>query len=198
MSEPAAPTASELAAQRARELLGDLWNDRDLGAQIRKKAKEKYPDVVLPEDHLEPQFTALNEANQKLEAKLKEMQDEREAERKAAAENSQAANLQTALDNARNRFNLTDEGFDKMVARMKETGNYTDAEAAAAWVAQQTPPTPQIKSYMGPQNINLFGSSDHDERFAQLHRDPSGRFLDEEFKSFFTDPDAYVREAGLA
>ena len=37
-----------------------------------------------------------------------------------------------SIEAARNAYNLTDEGLDKMVARMKETGNYTDPDAAAA------------------------------------------------------------------
>ncbi len=99
------------------------------------------------------------------------------------------------LDAARNKYNLTSDGFDKMVERMKTTGNYADAEASAAWVAQQTPPTKAPTPGWAPKSMNLFGTKDgRDEKFKLLHEDPMG-FMDAELQEFVRDPDAYVAAA---
>lgn len=185
--------------RRSIEVFNELWNSNtDAGRALRAKAKEKYPDARLPEDIAEPAVAPLREANAALQKRLDAMEEERAAEKKAREEAAAQTNLETALANARQRFNLTDEGFDKMCERMKATGNYTDAEAAAAWVAQQTPPPAPPGPYLGPQNINLYGSSEPNPQFELLHKDPSGRFLDEEFRQFIADPDKYVRDAGFA
>ncbi len=197
---PAATPDSQAAPQRTRaqELLDKLWTDGKLGAEVRAKAKELYPDVRIPEDDINP---VLAPALAELQAARDELKAERESiakERSDAADAATKLNLESQLDAARNRFNLTDDGFDKMVARMKETGNYTDAEAAAAWVAQQTPPPKAPANYLGPQALNFAGSAEQDERFKLLHTDPGGKFLDKEFNDFFADPDKYVQETFAA
>ena len=183
---------------RVRDAFNKLWADTDLGPQVRKKVKELYPDVALPEDAAEPVVAPLRAQLDRLEAENAKMREEREAEKAAAAERSAQQSINDRLDAARKRFNLTEEGFDMMVAHMKETQNYTDAEGAAAWVVQQTPPPKPTGPYLGPQNINLFGTAEKDERFALLHKDPMGAFLDQEFRDFTADPDKYIRDAGFA
>lgn len=183
---------------RVREAFNALWGDKTLGAQVRAKVKEIYPDVQTPEDQFDPYVAPLK-------AELEAMRAERAAEKEAAATEkverekvAAQANLEASLEAARRKFNLTGDGFDKMCERMKATGNYTDAEAAAAWVVQQTPLPAAPGPYLGPQNINLFGSSEKDENFALLHADPQGRFLDAEFTAFMKDPAGYCAEAGFA
>lgn len=198
MTTPAPETLTE-GQKRALELFNEMWNDGgEAGRAMRAKAKEKWPtDVKLPEEAAEPLVAPLRAQLEETQSALKAIREEREAEKKLAEENKAKLDLESALANARNRYNLTDDGFDKMVARMKETGNYTDADAAAAWVAQQTPPPAAPGPYMGPQNLNLFGTAEKDERFALLHADPSGRFLDAEFSEYAKDPRQYVIDAGL-
>ena len=197
MAEPAAMTEDQL---RALEIFNEVFNDTqsEAGKALRAKAKEKNPNLRLPEDAVEPMVAPFREENAALKARLDALEAERAEERKAAEDAKARGDLESALAGARQRYNLTDEGFDKMVARMKESGNYADADAAAAWVAQQTPPPQAPGPYLGPQNINLFGSAEKDERFALLHSDPMGKFLDAEFREFTSDPDAYVRSAGFA
>src|SRR5581483_11507755 len=158
MADPAPQSITE-GQKRALELFNEFWNDSgEAGRALRAKAKEKWPtDVKLPEEAAEPLVAPLRARLEETEAALKAMRDEREAEKKEREENKAKLDLESALSAARSRYNLTDDGFDKMVARMKETGNYTDADAAAAWVAQQTPPPAAPGPYLGPQNINLFG-----------------------------------------
>ena len=106
---------------RVRDAFNKLWADTDLGPQVRKKVKELYPDVALPEDAAEPVVAPLRAQLDRLEAENAKMREEREAEKAAAAERSAQQSINDRLDAARKRFNLTEEGFDKMVARMKET-----------------------------------------------------------------------------
>jgi hypothetical protein len=167
------------------------------GPMAAIKAKEKNPNLRLPEDAVEPLIAPYREANDALKARLDAMEAERAEEKKTREDDAAKNNLEAALAGARQRFNLTDEGFDKMVARMKETGNYGDAEAAAAWVAQQTPPPQAPGPYLGPQLLNLAGSAQYDEKFALLHKDPMGAFLDSEFREFLADPVKYSAEAGF-
>lgn len=186
------------AEDRVREAFNKLWADKDLGPAVRGKIKELYPDVQLPEEQFEPSVAPLRAELEALRAEAKAMKEEREADKIVADQAKAQANLDQMLSNARQRYNLTDEGFDKMVERMKAQNNYTDADAAAAWVAQQAPKPVTPGPYLGPQNINLFGSSEKDESFALLHNDPGGKFLDHEFREFMSDPDKYVRDAGFA
>ena len=184
---------------RTKALLETLWNDGKLGSAVRAKAKELYPDVMLPEDSLSPMVEPLRaelEANRKA---LEEMRAEREAEKAAALESSQRVNLETALANARQSYSLTDEGFDKMVERMKTTGNYSDADAAAAWVAQQTPVNKVSKADWLPKKMNFLGSGDINDNpdFKLLHTNPD-RYLDKQLEQFVADPDTYVAETFAA
>jgi hypothetical protein len=129
------------------------------------------------------------------EAKLAAIEEERRSEREAAEATRQKASLEDAINGARQKYSLTDEGFDKMVTRMKETANYTDADAAAAWVAQQTPAVQTKRADWMPRKANFLGSSELNENpdFKLLHTNPD-RYLDSQLERFVNDPDAYVAE----
>jgi hypothetical protein len=160
---------------RAGALLDKLWNDPKVGAAIRASAKEMYPETAVPEDN--PVFVALRDENAALKARFDKMEEDRAAERKAAAEKQADADIGAKLEAARTKFSLTQEGFEKMVQRMKDTQNYTDAEAAAAWVASQSPPVSPTKGpSWAPQSLNLYGSKTPDDNFALLHKDPEAYF----------------------
>ena len=178
---------------RAQELLEQLWLDGDIGEKIRKAAKAKFPDAKILDDTVAPFVAPLKAENAALKERLDKMEADRAAEREAAEKHSAQANLESALARARQDYNLTDEGFDKMVARMKETGNYADADAAAAWVASKTPAAAPAGPTWRSQDLNLFGSKDKDEALAKLHRDPEG-FRDDAIEEFYRDPDKFTRE----
>lgn len=182
---------------RARELLDALWNDADVGRVIQAKAKERWSDIPTIDELAQPVVAPLKKELDTLQSELKTLREEREAEAKAAQERADAAQKRTfeeAIEAARRNYNLTDEGFDKMVARMKETGNYQDPDAAAAWVASKNPPPSQPSSQsFGPQALNFWGSQKHDDALADLHRDPMG-YMDAQLNDFVRDPDRYVRE----
>ena len=178
---------------RALAALEASWNDPELGPAIQKKVKSLFPDSHTNEDVFGPVVAPLRAQNEALEKKLAKIEDERAAERKTAEETSMKRSLDEALGSARRSYNLTEEGFDKMVARMKETGNYSDADAAAAWVASKTPPTAAAGPSWKPQAMNLFGAKKFDEAMSELHRDPQ-EYRDSQLAEFIRDPDAYVNE----
>ena len=187
---------TETEEQRARALIQALWNDKELGAGVRRRAKEAYPDIQTPEDSLEPvmneRLAPLRAENESLKASFEALSEKFSAREKAVSEKEAQETLRASLNLARDKFSLTDDGFDKMVARMKETGNYQDAEAAAAWVASVTPPPAKAKPDWMPQAMNLFGSNERDESLALLHRNPEA-YADSQIAEMLRDPDAYVR-----
>ena len=185
---------------RAEKLVNELWSDGEIGQRLQAEAKKRFADIRTAEDMVGPALAPILKQNESLAAELKKIQDEREAERKAADErkaDSEKKSFEEAISAARTRFNLTDEGFDKMVERMKATGNYTDPEAAAAYVASQNPPKPVAGPTFGPKDLNLFGSKKSDENMRQLHTDPQG-YMDSQLNEFMVDPDKYVRETFAA
>lgn len=195
---PAAP-ATDPAAERLAQVYNALWADKDIGAKVRAKTKEMFPDVVTPEDNIDPLLAPVRAELAEMQETLKTEREARVAERAAETEARQAATMREQLDAACERFNLNDDGLDKMVARMKETGNYTDAEAAAAWVVQQTPPVVVPKAGYLPKKLDLFGSANAraEQDFVQLHTDPQG-YMDDQLERFAQDPDLYVRETFAA
>lgn len=182
-----------VAAQRAMQLVDALWNDQVAGKAIQKKAKEFWPDAVKTNDEIYGHVIdpLMNEAKG-IRDELAALKAERDAERKIADESKQRANLQQALDDARAKFGLTDDGFNQMVERMKATNNFTDAEAAAAWVHAKNPPESVKGPTWGPRSINM--NPLDDDRRKRLHADPQ-RFMDDELDNFLADPDRYTRES---
>src|SRR5580658_7538373 len=178
---------------RALAVLEESWNDPEFGPALQKKVKAKYPDAKTNDEVFGPILAPVQARAERLEKELEKLREERATEKKEADEAKLKQSLDEALGTARQKYNLTEEGFDKMVARMKETGNYADAEAAAAWVASKTPPAPVAGPSWKPQSMNLFGSKKYDEALAELHRDPQ-EYMDTQLAQFVSDPDAYVSE----
>jgi hypothetical protein len=177
------------------ELADALLKDSTLGSAARAKAKEMFPDkgIVFPEDRFEPYMAPLKSENDALKARIDAMET-RDREREAkAADDAVRQNLEQGITNARAKYSLTAEGFDLMTQRMKETENFTDPEAAAAWVAMQAPKPKDPGPGWAPKSLDLFGSKNYDEQWKQLHDNPE-EYQDQQLRQFVADPDAYVRE----
>jgi hypothetical protein len=171
------PAPVDATLQRARDLINKLWADPDVGSKVRAKAKEIFPDIKIPEDDIGPAIAPLREENKKLSEKLEAIIAERAAEKKAREEADQTSAMERALAKAREKYALTDEGFNKMVERMKETKNFTDAEAAAAWVTDHEPVKKPISGpSWQPQSLDLYGSKKVNDDYALLHKDPEAYF----------------------
>ena len=158
---------------------------------MRERAKALYPDIRVPE--LDPLHMPMKAELEETKKALEALKKEREEEKKAATEKAADEDLRSRLDRAKTSYNLTQEGFDKMVERMKATGNLGDADAAAAWVVSQNPPAPAPKHAFQPQHLDLYGSKNKQERFEKLHTDPDG-YVTDVLNEFIEDPDKFVRE----
>jgi hypothetical protein len=195
------PRVVSEAEQRLIDLGNELWNDNsDRGKAFRAAAKAKYPEAITIEDRFEPIVAPLRAEAQALRDELAAERTRREEEAAANAKAAAERTLSDGVEAAVRHFNLTDEGRRLTLERMDATKNYTDPLGAAAFVVAANPPPKDPTGYLGPQAINLYGSADEsaEERVKLLHKDPMGKFLDAEFRDFLTDPDQYIRDAGLA
>lgn len=190
-----ADTSASTTDARAKALLDKLWADNTpLGANVRKQAKELFPDIVLPEDGAElavaPVKAELDDVKIQLKGALDRISAREKADVDLAAENE----LSMKISTAQRSFGLTDAGKQKMIERMKTTGNFSDADAAAAWVVSQTPkPEPTSAPSWMPEAANLFGSQQKDDQFEALHKNPQ-KYMDDQLREFVRDPDKYVSE----
>lgn len=185
---PAEPTREEKFIAR---LLGEK---SATGTEVRKIAREMFPDARVPAEDPELVVKPLEDRLASTETQLKAAIEKIAAREKADDDLKVENELSIKLSKARNNFGLTDAGYDKMVNRMKETGNYADADAAAAWVVSQTPkPTPSNTPSWMPEPANLFGALDKDAQFEALHKDPR-KYMDDQLREFVRDPDKYVSD----
>jgi hypothetical protein len=176
---------------KAEKLLNKLWNDATAGDRVRKLAKEEYPETKIVDDIVAPFVAPLEAQNKALQARLDKIEEERAKERAAWEESQHQTTFQSQIEAARRSYSLTDEGFNKMLDRMKEQNN-PDAEAAAAWVASKTP-APIKGPTWAPQDLNLFGSKTEEEGMRELHNDPVG-YQDRQIAEFLKNPDKFVSE----
>lgn len=180
---------------RSEQLMEALWGSADLGPRIRKVAKERFPDIRLPEETIDPVITPLREENEALKQRLDALSEKFEAREKETAESKTFRELEASVNAAVAKFGLTDEGRAAMLDRMKETRNFTDVEAAAAFIAHATPPqaTAGPSWAAGPAKLNLFGSAEPEEQYKRLHTNPEG-YLEDQLREFASNPDKYVTE----
>ena len=186
-------TPEQIALYRSKELIDALWNDGEVGKKIQQAAKAKWNDVKTTEDMISPIVEPHLTKIKTLEDKYEKLLEERLDEKRAAEEERTKLNLEAQLEKARRDYNLTEEGFNQMIDRMKSTGNYSDAEAAAAYVASKAPPAKVAGPTWAPQDLDLFGSKNRNDALVELHRDPMG-YMDSQLSEFVSDPDKYVRD----
>jgi len=186
-------TPDQIALYRSKELVDALWNDGEVGKKIQQAAKAKWNDIRTTEDVVSPIVEPhLNKLKQ-MEAKYEKLLEERLEEKRVAEDERVKLKLEEQLEKARRDYNLTEEGFNQMIDRMKATGNYSDAEAAAAYVASKAPPAKVAGPTWAPQDLDLFGSKNRNDALVELHRDPMG-YMDSQLTEFVSDPDKYVRD----
>lgn len=180
---------------KAVELYNQLWAhpDPETRKRVREHVKSVIPEIQLPTDEFEPVVAPLRDENKALRAAIEKLEKDNEERTKRESEAATFKSMESQVDAAVKEYSLTDEGRAKMLDRMKETGNYGDPAAAAAWVASKAPPAPPPNPLWAPQDMNLFGSKEKDENLASLHRNPE-KYLDNQLMEFVRDPDRYVAE----
>ena len=186
-------TPEQIALHRSKELIDALWNDGEVGKKIQQAAKAKWNDIKTTDDVMSPIIEPHLNKMKALEEKYEKLLEERVEEKRAAEDERVKLKLEEQLEKARRDYNLTEEGFNQMVDRMKATGNYSDAEAAAAYVASKAPPAKVAGPTWAPQDLDLFGSKNRNDALVELHRDPMG-YMDSQLTEFVSDPDKYVRD----
>ena len=186
-------TPEQTALYRSKELIDALWNDGEVGKKIQAAAKAKWNDVKTTEDMISPIVEPHLVKLRAMEEKYERILEERLEEKRANEDERVKVKLEEQLEKARRDYNLTEEGFNQMIDRMKSTGNYSDAEAAAAYVASKAPPAKVAGPTWAPQDLDLFGSKNRNDALVELHRDPMG-YMDSQLTEFVSDPDKYVRD----
>ena len=186
-------TPEQTALYRSKELIDALWNDGEVGKKIQAAAKAKWNDVKTTEDMISPIVEPHLVKLRAMEEKYERILEERLEEKRANEDERVKLKLEEQLEKARRDYNLTEEGFNQMIDRMKSTGNYSDAEAAAAYVASKAPPAKVAGPTWAPQDLDLFGSKNRNDALVELHRDPMG-YMDSQLSEFVSDPDKYVRD----
>jgi hypothetical protein len=187
--------AQNAAATRAQQLVDKLWARKDAtGVEFRKAAKELFPDINTPEEAIEVAAAPLRAEVDDLKTQLKGALDRLSAKEKADDDLRVENDLAVKISSAAREFGLTDQGRDKMMQRMKDTGNVSDPQAAAAWVVSQMPkPQPSNTPSWLPQKADLFGAAERNEQWEALHRDPV-KYFDDQLRECFRDPEKYVAD----
>src|SRR5580698_2870540 len=127
MPDPAQDQAQrnrDLELQRSREVIAKAWGTPELRPGLRKIVKETLPDLRLPDDDFDAISAPLRAENEALKKQFSDLMAslaKRDEEAAARDKERQDADYATRLQDARNRFALSPEGFDKMVAHMKAT-----------------------------------------------------------------------------
>lgn len=181
--------------ERALALLNKFWGDKsELGAKVRREAKQMFPDVSIPEDTTDAAVAPIKAEVDDVKAQLKSALDRLAAKEKADSDLQAENDMSVKIAAAVKEFGLTESGRDKMIERMKAQGNFSDAAAAAAYVVSQMP-KPQVSNTPSwlPQAANTYGFGEKDEQWAELHRNPE-KYFDNQLREFAKDPDKYVAE----
>lgn len=184
------------ATQRHKALVDKLWFDPELGSAVRNRAKQLYPELQLPEDTVDPILAPLRKENETLKNRLDALEKERADEKKAIEDKKREdidKDFERKIKQAREHFKLTDEGFDAMIARMKETSNYTDPMAAAAYIVSQNPPVETPSNVLAPGMLDFAGSAVVDPKYKLLHQNPE-QYFDNEVRSMLKNPRGYVAQ----
>ena len=160
--------------QRALKLLNTMADHPERGVEFKRMAKSvdgtlNFADLETADRIQKP----LQEKLSATEKRLAELEASRDQDKLEREQRQQVRALNDDVDQAAKRFGLTADGRSKMTARMQEKGNL-DAEAAAAWVAAQTPKgsPSEGNGTFAPAALNLFGSAEKDDSMAALHTDP--------------------------
>jgi hypothetical protein len=178
--------------QRSRELLAKVWGDPNLRGGVRKYVKELFPDRHLPDDDFDAIAAPLKAENVALQKKLDDfLESQKKRDEDLAKREEEANNARYAgeLDAAVKRFGLTDEGRQKMIARMQETRNFTAPMDAAAYIVSQEPPVMPSGPLYGSATLDFAGGGEAAklDEYKVLHSglDGPSKYLEQEIRKCF-------------
>ena len=187
-------------AVRAQRLVESLFYDADpaVAKAAREKAKAMFPDITLPSERLAPDLAPLKADYDALKGQFDALQtkltDDATA-KETAAQAERAKDLESRINSARQAHGFSDEYYNKMLDRMRETGNYGDPEAAAAYIAAGIPKPVDLKGpTWSPDALNYAGSAVEDESLALLHTNAEA-WEQKELAEAFKDLPRFTAEA---
>lgn len=176
--------------KRATEFYNEIWNDKEIGMTVKKRASEKFktnvPELQLQESLEEKIVKPLKEELEETKKHSKNLEDKLNKWQEENLNAKEEVELDKKLKTAQKKYSLTDEGMSKAIERMKTQG-HTDIDAAASWVVGQEPKAkPASAPNYLPQNMNLYGSNKEDEQWKRLNENPIS-FFDEEVSTILND-----------
>lgn len=176
--------------QNAHALLNKMWNG-DKSMDFKRMVKEVMPESQIPEldtvdritKPLDEKVSAADKRSQALEDRLNKMEEDRKNRDEESA-------LKKDIESVQSKYKFTDDGMKKVFDRMRAKSN-PDVESAAAWVKAQEPePKPSSSSttpYSAPGKLDLYGSSNKSDDWAELNKDPMG-FFDKTVEQILNTP----------
>lgn len=171
--------ARDYQAQREMLTLFDqIWNAPDVGAQVRRKAKELRPQIQIPDEH--PIVTEARAQRAEIETKLTGLETAFNDYRTAAETKSAETRLRTQLGEVQDRFKFTDEAMANVVKTMQDR-QLADPEAAALLYRESLPKSPPSSAnnrLFSDNKADMFGTTKQDEAWEKLHTDPDAFFTD--------------------
>jgi len=171
-----------------------LWNDPKVGMTIKERYKEMNPNANIPEVVVAQSSRKVEQdLIAKIEAKEKAVDDKisawekKNADKEAADESKQAeASFASEVEATKAKYKLTQEGMEKVFARMKEKNN-PDVEAAAAWVTDHEVKAAPTSGY-NDSAFNPYGSKSEDKSWELLNKNPfDGKFAEQEINRIAQD-----------
>jgi hypothetical protein len=181
-----------LELQRSRDLIARAWSDPNLRPGLKAHVKAVMPDYRLPDDDFEVLTAPIRQQNEALAKQVGDLVETLKKRDEDAAKRDQEhrdAQYAERFEAACQRFNLTDEGRQKVIDRMKETGAYGDPLAAAAYIVSQEPPAAPTGALWGNNTLNFAASAEKSdtERYKLLHSglDGPGKYLEAEIRDAF-------------
>jgi len=184
---------------KAEQLVETVFNDPALGAPVHEFATKMFGQIkphantVIKKTVVEPEVAAIRKQLETTEEKLAKALERIDERDKREEEAKTVSDMRASIADARRKYGLTDEGEQKLIERMREMKNYTDVEAAAAYVVHSAPPQPTSGPSWAPHKTDFYGTAKANEAFADLHKDPMG-FMDGEIAKFLKDPAQYASE----
>lgn len=184
--------------QRAHALLDKLYTHGEKGLEFQRMLKAVIPEARLPQlERIETLTKPYDEKFSKLEKEMKEDKESRAKEKQEAKDKEEESSLRKTLDQVKKDYGFTDEGMQKVIARMQDKKN-PDVEAAAAYVARSEPKAkPTASSSYTPSSLNLYGANEKDEKWAELNKNPMG-FFDKEVNKVLDEFSEFGQEKPAA
>jgi hypothetical protein len=177
---------TELQQMRAlNQLFDQIWNDPTHGETVRRLAKEKNPNIAIPDENpvAKKAFAKLAETEERLtglQTAFDEYKTKGEQERATAQ-------LRENLGKVQDKFHFTDDAMAKTIEIMQER-QLADPEAAALIYRESLPrAAPQshsAKFFDG--KADMFGTTKVDEQWRTLHENPD-QFIADVVNEVFTE-----------